>query len=90
MKEAIVPDIYDPSDLDEKIVVEDDDAFEMTRQLAMKEGIFCGMSSGAAVVGALQVAEQMESGTVVVILPDRGDRYLSTTLFRSMCAECPP
>jgi cysteine synthase B len=90
MKEAIVPEIYDPAELDEKIVVEDDEAFEMTRRLAMKEGIFGGMSSGAAVAGALRVAEKTESGTVVVILPDRGDRYLSTTLFRSVCAECPP
>ena len=48
------------------------------------------MSSGAAVVGALRAAEQREFGIVVVILPDRGDRYLSTTLFRSICAKCPP
>jgi cysteine synthase B len=48
------------------------------------------MSSGAAVAGALQVAKNMKEGTVAVILPDRGDRYLSTTLFRSFCAKCPP
>jgi cysteine synthase B len=48
------------------------------------------MSSGAAVAGALKVAEGMKKGTIVVILPDRGDRYLSTTLFRSICAKCPP
>jgi cysteine synthase B len=48
------------------------------------------MSSGAAVAGALRMAQQMNSGTIVVILPDRGDRYLSTTLFRSICAKCPP
>jgi len=48
------------------------------------------MSSGAAVAGALKAAEKMSSGTIVVILPDRGDRYLSTTLFRSICAKCPP
>ena len=76
--------------MDEKIVVEDGEAFETTRLLAAKEGIFVGMSSGAAVAGALRVAKQMDSGTVVVILPDRGDRYLSTTLFRSICAKCPP
>lgn len=58
--------------------------------LAAKEGIFVGMSSGAAVAGALHIAEKMTSGTIVVILPDRGDRYLSTTLFRSICAKCPP
>jgi cysteine synthase B len=48
------------------------------------------MSSGAAVAGALKVVERMEKGTVVVILPDRGDRYLSTALFTSVCAKCPP
>jgi cysteine synthase B len=90
MNEAIVPEIYDPKMLDEKIMVEDGEAFEMCRQLATKEGLFVGMSSGAAVVGALRAAEQREFGIVVVILPDRGDRYLSTTLFRSICAKCPP
>ncbi len=90
MKESIVPKIYNPRLFDEKVVVEDEDAFETTRLLAVKEGLFVGMSSGAAVAGALKVAQQMNSGTIVVILPDRGDRYLSTTLFRSFCAKCPP
>jgi cysteine synthase B len=90
MSEAIVPKIYNPEMLDEKITVEDGEAFETTRLLAAKEGIFVGMSSGAAVAGAFRVAEKMKSGTIVVILPDRGDRYLSTTLFRSICAKCPP
>ncbi|MHC4482658.1 MAG: PLP-dependent cysteine synthase family protein [Planctomycetota bacterium] len=90
MKESIVPKIYNPQMLDEKITVEDGEAFETTRLLAANEGIFVGMSSGAAVAGALHVAEKMNSGTIVVILPDRGDRYLSTTLFRSICAKCPP
>ena len=90
MNEAIVPDIYNPKMLDEKITVEDGEAFETTRLLAAKEGIFVGMSSGAAVAGALRIAKKMTSGTIVVLLPDRGDRYLSTTLFRSICAKCPP
>jgi len=90
MVESIVPEIYNPEMLDEKITIEDGEAFETTRLLAAKEGIFVGMSSGAAVAGALHVAEKMTSGTIVVILPDRGDRYLSTTLFRSICAKCPP
>jgi cysteine synthase B len=90
MNEAIVPKIYDREMLDEKIIVGDGEAFETTRLLAAKEGVFVGMSSGAAVAGALRVAEKMTSGTIVVILPDRGDRYLSTTLFRSICAKCPP
>jgi S-sulfo-L-cysteine synthase (O-acetyl-L-serine-dependent) len=90
MQEAIVPEIYRPEQLDDKLVVEDEEAFEIARQLAVQEGIFIGMSSGAAVAGALRVAARMESGIVVTLLPDRGDRYLSTTLFRSTCASCPP
>ena len=90
MKEAIVPEIYDPKMMDEKITVDDGEAFETTRLLASKEGIFVGMSSGAAVAGALRIAKKMDSGIIVTILPDRGDRYLSTTLFRSICAKCPP
>ncbi len=90
MKESIVPMIYHSEKLDEKITVEDDPAYEMARLLAIKEGIFVGMSSGAAVTGALHLAQKMKSGVIVVILPDRGDRYLSTTLFRSICAKCPP
>ena len=90
MREAIVPPIYDPEAYHRKIVVEDDDAFETARRLAAQEGIFCGMSGGAAVAGALRIASKLESGVVVVIIPDRGDRYLSTNLFKSMCALCPP
>jgi cysteine synthase B len=90
MKEAIVPDIYHPQNLDDKLVIEDDTAFETARMLAVREGVFTGMSSGAAVAGALEVARGMNSGIIVTLLPDRGDRYLSTTLFRSTCACCPP
>jgi len=90
MTESVVPPIFDPEVLDERIVVEDGEAFETTRLLVTREGLFVGMSSGAAVAGALRVANRMDSGTIVVILPDRGDRYLSTTLFRSICAKCPP
>lgn len=90
MEEAIVPEIYNPGMLDEIITIEDDEAYETARLLATKEGIFVGMSSGAAVAGALKIAERMSTGTIVTILPDRGDRYLSTTLFRSICAKCSP
>jgi cysteine synthase B len=90
MKESIVPVIYNPAMLDEIIIVEDEDAFETTRMLALREGIFVGMSSGAAVVGALRLAVAMDAGTIVALLPDRGDRYLSTTLFKSVCGKCPP
>jgi len=90
LSEATVPEIFNPGLLDEKITVNDEEAFEITRQLALKEGIFSGMSSGAAVAGALRVAAELQKGTVVTILPDRGDRYLSTHLFRSVCGKCPP
>ena len=90
MQESIVPKIYTPDTLDEKINVNDEDAFETTRKLAVKEGLFVGMSSGAAMYGALRMAEELKKGTIVVILPDRGDRYLSTTLFASVCGKCPP
>ncbi len=90
MTESIVPKIFNPSVLDEKLNVNDDDAFDTTRLLAVKEGLFVGMSSGAAMWGAIQKAKEMKEGTIVVILPDRGDRYLSTALFTSVCAKCPP
>ncbi|MBT0665167.1 cysteine synthase family protein [Geobacter pelophilus] len=90
MKEAIVPEIYNEGALDLKLTVQDEEAFAMARELATREGLFVGMSSGAAVAGALAVARDMESGTIVTLLPDRGDRYLSTSLFRSVCGSCPP
>jgi len=90
MVESIRPGIYDEGVLDDKVYVEDDAAFDVTRRLAVLEGIFVGMSSGAAVAGAVSYASRLRSGTIVVILPDRGDRYLSTTLFRPICANCPP
>ncbi len=91
MNEAIVPDIWEPSRLDHLVTVEDRPAFAMTQSLALEEGLFVGMSSGAAVWAALQVAADLGPGdTVVALLPDRGDRYLSTNLFRSVCADCPP
>jgi cysteine synthase B len=90
MSESIVPKIYRPDLYDEKMTVLDSEAYETTKLLATKEGLFLGMSSGAAVAMALKIAGQMSSGTIVVILPDRGDRYLSTSLFMSVCAQCPP
>ena len=90
MAESIVPKIYKPDALDDKITVRDEDAFNTTRMLAIKEGLFVGMSSGAAMYGALQIAERISRGTILVMMPDRGDRYLSTSLFTSVCAKCPP
>jgi len=90
LHESIVPRIFREEALDDEINISDEEAFEATRMLATREGVFVGMSSGAALAGALKVAREMSSGTVVVVLPDRGDRYLSTTLFMSTCAKCPP
>jgi cysteine synthase B len=90
MKEAIVPAIYREENLDEKLIIDDDPAFDTARRLAVEEGLFVGMSSGAAVAGAIRMAKRLRSGTIVALLPDRGDRYLSTALFRSTCGACPP
>ncbi len=90
MREAIIPKIYNPQVLDEHYYVTDDEAFETTRKLALEEGIFAGMSSGASMFIALQLAHKIDKGVIVVILPDRGDRYLSTSLFTSVCGKCPP
>jgi cysteine synthase B len=90
MTVSIVPAIYKRAAIDDVMIMEDEAAYEMTRRLAAEEGIFAGISSGAAVAGAARIAKEMKSGTVVTILPDRGDRYLSTMLFRAACAKCPP
>jgi cysteinyl-tRNA synthetase len=81
MRESYRPGIYDKKRLDEKVNILDEDAFEMSRRLAREEGILAGMSSGAAMFVAAQKARQMEEGTIVVIFPDSGERYLSTELF---------
>ncbi|PNX47231.1 MAG: cysteine synthase B, partial [Thermoplasmata archaeon M8B2D] len=81
MEEAIVPSIYDPSKIDLEVMIETKDAFEMTRKLAKYEGIFAGMSSGAAMLAAVETAKKADCGVIVTIFPDRGDRYLSTDLF---------
>lgn len=82
MEEAIVPSIYDPSQIDITIMVKTEVAYEMTRQIVRKEGISVGMSSGAAMYATVQIAKKIEFGTIVVIFPDRGERYLSTKLFK--------
>ncbi|MFZ0614214.1 MAG: cysteine synthase [Desulfobacterales bacterium] len=81
MKEAYCPGIFEKSRLDQKINIDDEEAFDMTRRLARKEGLLVGMSSGAAMAIAVQQARSMASGTLVAILPDSGERYLSTPLF---------
>jgi cysteinyl-tRNA synthetase len=81
LKEAYRPGIFEGSRLDKKINIDDEEAFEMTRKLARHEGLFVGMSSGAAMVIACKEAELIADGIIVVIFPDGGERYLSTPLF---------
>ncbi len=81
MEEAIVPAIYDPKQIDITIMVETEAAYEMARQIIHQEAIFVGMSSGAAMYAAVEIARKIDRGTIAVILPDRGEKYLSTKLF---------
>ena len=81
MNESYRPGIFDKGLADLIIRIDDEEAFQTTRLLAKKEGIFAGMSSGAAMAGALRIAQEMSGGRIVVILPDGGERYLSTPLF---------
>lgn len=81
MKEAYKPGIFNKGYLDEKINIRDKDAFEMARLLVKKEGIFVGMSSGAAMFAALKKIKEIKQGLIVVLLPDSGERYLSTELY---------
>ncbi|PTQ82249.1 cysteine synthase [Nitrosospira multiformis] len=79
--EAYLPKIYDPSRVDRIMLVSQDEAEEMTRRLASEEGIFAGISSGGALAAALKVSAEAENATIVSIVCDRGDRYLSTGVF---------
>lgn len=81
MEEAIVPEIYNPSLLDFTEMVESEEAIEMARRIIREEGIFAGMSSGAAMLAAVRTAEKIERGNIVVVFPDRAEKYLSTTMF---------
>lgn len=77
-----LPKIFDRERVDQVIDVSEREAVEMTRRLAREEGVFCGMSSGGAVCAALKQIEEIDEGIVVTIICDRGDRYLSTKLFK--------
>ena len=76
-----LPKIFDATKVDTVIEVSETDARKMTKRLAKEEGVFCGMSAGGAVAVALKIAQQIDKGIIVVIIPDRGDRYLSSDLF---------
>ena len=79
--EAYLPKIYDPAGVDELVLVSQADAEEMARRLAREEGLFAGISAAGACWVALQVAQRVENATIVFIVCDRGDRYLSTGVF---------
>ncbi|MCM1034587.1 MAG: cysteine synthase family protein [Paludibacter sp.] len=81
MEEAIVPEIYSPEQIDFQEMVESEEAIAMARSIIKQEGIFAGMSSGAALLAAIRTAEHIESGNIVVVFPDRAEKYLSTTMF---------
>ena len=79
--EAYLPKIFVPEDVDRVMDISQREAEDMTRRLAREEGIFCGVSSGGAVAGALKISAEVQNATIVAIICDRGDRYLSSGLF---------
>jgi len=82
--EEYLPPILNFKEINQRVIVEDEDAFVTTREIIRKEGIFVGVSSGAALYVAIQKAKEMSSGNIVVIFPDRGEKYLSTKLFENI------
>lgn len=82
MEEAIVPAIYDPSKIDIQEMIESKEAIATARRIIISEGIFAGMSSGAAMLAAMRTAERIDRGNIVVVFPDRAEKYLSTRMFQ--------
>jgi cysteine synthase B len=85
MASSIVPGIYHEEQLDRKIPVSTDAAYEAVYRLGSEEGLVVGQSSGAALTAALHIAREIDTGVIVVIFPDFGDRYLSTSLWLGWC-----
>jgi cysteine synthase len=85
LTESRIPEIFDRTQLDEIVRIEDDLAFDMAIRLAREEGIFAGVSSGAVMAGALEVVRRLSGGLVVALLPDRGEKYLSSEQFCRYC-----
>ena len=81
MNESYRPGIFEKARADKIIKIDDEEAYKTARLLVRQEGIFVGMSSGAAMAGALKAAQEIKKGKIVTILPDGGERYLSTNLF---------
>ena len=89
LEKSYVPEIYDASQLDEHIHITAEDAEHASRMLSLQEGIFTGISSGAAMHVAIETAKKMESGTLVVLLPDGGEKYISHPIYTpEKCLEC--
>ena len=89
LKKSYIPDIYDEFKIDEKVYVSMDHAEHASRMLCLQEGIFVGISSGAAMYVAIETAKKMKSGTLVVLLPDGGEKYMSHEIFDPRkCLEC--
>jgi cysteine synthase len=89
LTKSYVPQIYDESRIDNKIYTNSEISSHYTRLLALREGLFCGISSGAAIHGAIETVRKMESGTLVVLLPDGGEKYISTPIYLpDKCLEC--
>lgn len=84
MEEAIVPAIYDPSQIDIQEMIESEEAITMARRIISEEAIFAGMSSGAAMLAAVRTARRIDKGNIVVVFPDRAEKYLSTSMFAGM------
>ena len=84
MPTSIVPRIYDPSLADESLGISTEDSQKMVIRLAREEGLFAGLSSGAAMVAALQVAQNIDRGTIVTLFPDSGDKYLSEEFWNTL------
>jgi S-sulfo-L-cysteine synthase (O-acetyl-L-serine-dependent) len=81
MSESRVPEIMDWSVVDERMIVSDENAYRSARELALKEGIFAGISSGTVMFAVLEIARRIRTGHIVTLLPDRGEKYLSTSLY---------
>jgi len=81
METSRIPPILDWRLIDERLVVLDEDAFRMARRLCLEEGLFVGISAGTAMYAAAEVAKRLSEGTIVTLFPDRGEKYLSTSLF---------
>ncbi|MFP8965584.1 cysteine synthase CysM [Pokkaliibacter sp. CJK22405] len=85
--EAYLPSIFEPARVDQVLDIHQTEAETIMRRLATEEGIFCGVSSGGAVAGALRLSTQVENAVIVCIICDRGDRYLSTGVFTAQQGE---